>query len=174
MGANFFALRNVYKVKGGMAMDAEMYTALCGKELPAFYRVACSIVGCRADAEDAVQQAFLKAWKARGKVRPGAEKAWMMRIVINECYTILRKRRRLTPLEDLIYLPAPETSDTGLADAIRALPEPLRTPLLLKYMEGMTEKEVAAALHLSLTGVKNRLLRARRALKKLIDEEVAP
>lgn len=155
-------------------MDHAAYAALCQTHLSAFYRMAYSIVGNRADAEDAVQQAFLNAWRARNKARPGAEKAWMMRIVINECYTLLRRRNRTVPLEDASALPAPEMPDCGLHEAIRRLPEGLRTPLLLKYMEGLTEKEVAAAMHLSLTGVKNRLYRARKALKKLLDEEVAP
>ncbi len=155
-------------------MDDQTCAALCERELTAFYRVAYSIVGNRADAEDAVQQAFLRGWKARAQARPDAEKAWMMRIVINECYTILRKRKRTVPMDDLSALPAPSAPDAGLAEAIRALPESLRTPLLLKYMEGMTEKEVATVMHLSLTGAKNRLFRARKALKTLLDEEELP
>ncbi len=47
-----------------------------------------------------------------------------------------------------------------------ALPERLRTPLLMRYMEGYSEREIAAALHVPVTTVKNRLFRARKALKK--------
>ncbi len=155
-------------------MDAATCTALCRKELPAFYRMAVSITGNRTDAEDAVQQALLSAWKNRDRARPGLERAWVMRIVINECYTLLRQRRRVLPLEEVEALPAPETAEHGLADALRALPESLRTPLLLKYMEGMTEKEVATAMHLSVAAVKNRLFRARKALGKRLNEEVSP
>jgi RNA polymerase sigma-70 factor (ECF subfamily) len=55
------------------------------------------------------------------------------------------------------------------------LPESLRTPLLLFYMENYTEKETARALGITVTAVKNRLFRARRALKqRLTDWEVAP
>jgi len=136
----------------------------------AFYRMAYSIVSNRADAEDAVQQALLNAWKARKNAREGQEKAWLMRIVINECYTLLR-RRRFQPRE-VIEIPVLPPEDSGLFEGIRALPENLRTPFLLKYMEGMQEVEVAKALKLPVSSVKNRLFRARKQLKKWLSEEV--
>ena len=156
-------------------MDKATYTALCEEHLPAFFRTACSILHNPADAEDAVQQALLRAWHMRTKARPGLERAWVMRIVINESITLLRKRRRILPTEDVPALAAPAPEDhAALHAAIHALPETLRTPLLLKYMEGMSEKEVAAALHIPLSSVKNRLFRARKALQKQLSEEVQP
>ena len=154
-------------------MDETTYITLCEAYMPALFRVACSILGNRADAEDAVQQTLLLAWQHRAKARPGCEKAWMMRILVNTSRSILRKRRICVPLED-IPLTAPESTDFALREAIQALPENLRTPLLLKYMEGMTEKEVAAATGLSVTRVKSRLFRARKQLQKSLTEEVDP
>ena len=152
-------------------MDETTYIAVSEQYMPSLYRAAYSIVQNRHDAEDAVQQALLNAWKGREKARDGAERAWMMRIVINECYTILRKRQRSIPTDQV-----PETTvqqaDPALYEAISALPENLRTPFLLKYMEGMSEKEVAAALRLPLPSVKNRLFRARKKLQKELQEEV--
>ena len=95
----------------------------------------------------------------------------MMRIVINECYTILRKRQRSIPTDQVPETPV-QQADPALYEAISALPENLRTPFLLKYMEGMSEKEVAAALRLPLPSVKNRLFRARKKLQKELQEEV--
>ena len=157
-------------------MDKSVFIGLCREHMAALYRMAASILRSPPDAEDAVQQALLNAWAARKKASPGLEKAWLMRIVINESLTILRKRRRALPTEDFPALAAPEADDSAAAlhAAIRALPESLRTPLLLKYMEGMTEKEVAAALALPLSSVKNRLFRARKALQKQLNEEVSP
>lgn len=157
-------------------MDESVFIGLCREHMAALYRMAASILRSPPDAEDAVQQALLNAWAARKKASPGLEKAWLMRIVINESLTILRKRRRALPTEDFPALAAPEADDSAAAlhAAIRALPESLRTPLLLKYMEGMTEKEVAAALALPLSSVKNRLFRARKALQKQLNEEVSP
>ncbi len=154
-------------------MDEARYIALCEENLAVFYRMAYSIVSNRADAEDAVQQALMKAWQHRKKAHPGKEKAWMMRILVNECYTLLRQRRTL-PLEDAADVPAPNEQDDGLREALNALPEKLRTPLLLKYMAGMTEREAADALHLTVSGLKNRLFRARRQLKTLLNEEASP
>ena len=98
----------------------------------------------------------------------------MMRIVINECYNILRQRKRTVPAQDALEkADAPvQQADPALYDAISALPENLRTPFLLKYMEGMSEKEVAAALRLPLPSVKNRLFRARKKLQIELKEEV--
>lgn len=156
-------------------MDESVFIGLCREHMAALYRMAVSILRSPPDAEDAVQQALMKAWAARKKASPGLEKAWLMRIVINESLTILRKRRRTLPTDDFPTLAAPEADDSAaLHAAIRALPESLRTPLLLKYMEGMTEKEVAAALALPLSAVKNRLFRARKALQKQLNEEVSP
>ena len=156
-------------------MDESVFISLCQEHMAALYRMAVSILRSPPDAEDAVQQALLNAWAARKKASPGLEKAWLMRILINESLTILRKRRRTLPTDDFPTLTSPEaTGPSALHEAIRALPESLRTPLLLKYMEGLTEREVATALRLSLPAVKNRLFRARKALQKLLNEEVNP
>ncbi|MBQ2954133.1 MAG: RNA polymerase sigma factor [Clostridia bacterium] len=157
-------------------MDEAVFIDLCERQMASFYRMACSIVHEPADAEDAVQQALLNAWRARSRAKPGLERAWLMRIVINESLTLLRRRQRAIPTEDFPTLATPEDSgeSAALHAAIRALPESLRTPLLLRYMEGMSEKEVAAALRLPLSSVKNRLFRARRKLQTMLNEEVSP
>lgn len=155
-------------------MDESTYIALCQQHLPAFYRMALSITGTRPDAEDAVQQTLLKGWQHRQKARAGLERAWLMRILVNECYTLLRQRSRAIPMEDLPLQPHDAPGISPLQEAIRALPEHLRTPVLLKYMEGMSEKEVAEALRLPVSSVKNRLFRARKLLRKELNEEVGP
>lgn len=156
-------------------MDEAVFIDVCSTHMAGFYRIAFSIVHNQQDAEDAVQQALLRAWSARRKAVPGLEKAWLMRIVINESISLTRRRRRDIPVEDFPALAAPESPDDGgLRAAVNNLPEALRTPLLLKYMEGMAEKEVAAAMRLPLSAVKNRLFRARKALQKQLSEEAAP
>lgn len=147
------------------------FTELCRACMPGLYRVSMSILRSEADAQDAVQQAMLKAWQARERVYPGHEQAWLMRIAVNECRSIQRQRMRLVPAE---YLPegAYTPPDTSLRDAVEQLPESLRLPLLLKYMEGMTEEEAARALGMTRAALKGRLFRARHALAKLLNEEV--
>lgn len=155
-------------------MDESAYVAFCESMMPGMYRMAYSILRSRHDAEDAVQQALLNAWKYRDRARAGAERAWMMRILINVSRDLNRKRRRNLPADSFPDMAAPPTDgDTGLYEAIDELPDILRTVFLLKYMEGMTEKEISAVLHVPQTSVKNRLFRARRALQDKLKEEVA-
>lgn len=143
---------------------------------PTLYRLSMSILRHEADCRDAVQQAIMKAWAARDRVDPDRFRAYLTRIVVNECRNIQRRRQRVYPVAEMPDTEAvyqPEKSE--LAEAIQLLPESLRTPLLLFYMENYTEKETARALGITVTAVKNRLFRARRALKqRLTDWEVAP
>ena len=120
---------------------------------------------------DAVQQAAEKAWKASGRIHPGCEKAYITRIVINECRNIQRHRMRVVPSADFPVFRQEEKPDGELAEAIAELPEKYRTPLLLKYMEGYSEKEAAEALRISAAALKSRLFRARKLLKDIIIEE---
>ena len=152
-------------------MDDATFIRLCEAEMTGLYRMAVSILRRQQDAEDAVQQALLKGWTARQKAWRGSERAWLMRIVINECRNVQRYRMRVSPVETLPETPS-DVPDVGLRLAVDALPEALRLPLLLKYMESMSEKDIAVALRLSIPAVKSRLLRARRTLRKALNEEV--
>ena len=155
-------------------MDDTAYVALAKAQMPGLYRIAYSILRSRPDAEDAVQQALLSAWKHRDRARPGAERAWLARIVVNASRDVIRKRREV-PVDSFPDLAAPPSEpDTGLYEAIDSLPELLRTPFLMKYMEGMTEKEVSLALRIPVSSVKGRLFRARKALKIALGEEDTP
>ena len=139
--------------------------------MPSMFRMAYSIVKNRQDAEDTVQQALLKAWKARFKAKAGYEQAWLMRIVINEAITLLRKRKGRTTVQLPEIAVWPEERNEQLHVWVDEMPIKLRTPFLLKYMEGMTEKEVAEALRIPQSSVKNRLLRARRYMQEKLHEE---
>ena len=143
---------------------------------PTLYRISMSILRHEADCRDAVQQALLNVWAARGRLEESRFRAYLTRAVINECRNIQRRRMRETPIDempDLAYVMQPEQSE--LREAIDLLPESLRMPVLLHYMECFNEKETAGALGITVVAVKNRLYRARRALKQqLKDWEVAP
>ncbi|NCB34717.1 MAG: sigma-70 family RNA polymerase sigma factor [Clostridia bacterium] len=143
---------------------------------PSLYRISMSILRHEADCRDAVQQALLNVWAARRRLEQTRFRAYLTRAVINECRNIQRKRMRETPIDempDIEYVMQPEQSE--LREAIDLLPESLRMPLLLHYMECFNEKETASALGITVVAVKNRLYRARKALKQqLKDWEVAP
>lgn len=150
-------------------MTRERFEQLYLQLLPGLYRLAVSILHHREDAMDAVQQAVEKAWNASGRIRFGEEKAYITRIVINECRNIQRYRKRVIPWADFENENDHETN-SELSDIISALPEKNRLPLLMKYMEGYSEKEIADALWISESAVKSRLFRARIKLKNVILE----
>ena len=152
-------------------MDDAAFIQMCTESTATLYRVAFSILRKQQDAEDAVQQALMKGWVSRKRIWKGSEQAWMMRVVINECRNIQRHRMRVSPIERLPDNPS-DWPDIALRVAVDALPETLRLPLLLKYMESMSEKEIALALRLSVSAVKSRLHRARQALRNELNEEV--
>ena len=137
---------------------------------PSLRRIALSIVRSEHDAQDAVQQALLRVWERRERVDPARLKAYLTRAVINACRDVQRARMRNVPM-DAMPERAVEPPDTALRDAVESLEEKLRTPLLLHYMEGYTEREIARVLSLSLPQLKSRMFRARRKLRAMLSEE---
>lgn len=152
-------------------MDERALTRAMQEQLDGLYRLSMSILHAAADAQDAVQQGMMRAWEKRAQVHDEAKmRAWLTRIVINECRNIQRKRMRTFPVADLPEASGGSMDETGLADAMAALPEKLRTPLLLRYMEDFSEREIAQALGVPVTTVKSRLHRARRMLREELED----
>lgn len=154
-------------------ISGQQFTSEVTSLSPTLFRLCISILRSEQDAQDAVQQGLLKAWAGKEKIRPETFRAFLTRIIINECRNIQRQRQRVTPVEsieesgDATYIP----EDSGLKAAIGSLPEKLRTPLLLYYMENYREREIAASLGLSQVAVKNRLFRARKCLKAVLTDK---
>ncbi|HPF88480.1 MAG TPA: sigma-70 family RNA polymerase sigma factor [Candidatus Limiplasma sp.] len=136
------------------------------------YRVSTTILPQLCDREDAVQGAIEKAWRKQGKLRDDrAMHAWVIRILINECYTLLRRRKRET-LSDT--LPERETAPDALPDLYElftSLDEKYRLPMVLYYVEGYSVEETARMLKLPQGTLKSRLHRGRLLLKDTLDVE---
>lgn len=131
------------------------------------YRVSCSILHDHADREDAVQSAIEKAWRKRFSLRDEKRlQAWVVRILINECYAILRRQKRETPVEVLPDAPAPEGADPDLYRFFAGLPDTLRPAMVLHYVEGYEVKEIARMLRIPAGTVKSRLMRGREKMKE--------
>ena len=135
------------------------------------YRVAWSILRNEADVQDALQDAVLKAWEKRDKLREEKYfRTWMTRILINVCYDTQRIHRKIVPL-DKIPVQSFSVPDPDLAMALEALPEKLRLPLVLCYSEGMTYEEAADVLRIPMTTLRGRLRRGKKELRKELDAE---
>lgn len=115
------------------------------------YRVSCTLLRCEADREDAVQSALEKAWRGRFLLRQEQYmETWLTRILINECYAIMRRSRRIIPMAEVgENQPAQweaQNADEMLCRALTALPDTLRLPIVLHYMEGMDIRTIARTL----------------------------
>lgn len=137
------------------------------------YRVARGYLRSADECADAVQEALCKAWNKRQTVAPDRFRPWLTRIVINECHNIGRRKKRVQPMAD-VEPPEPISAPTpDLSGELSALPEKLRTPLLLHYLEGFSLEEVALALRVPIGTVKSRLHLARKALRLELEKEDA-
>jgi RNA polymerase sigma-70 factor (ECF subfamily) len=139
------------------------------------FRTACLILGNRSDAEEAVQEAFLRAWRFRASLATGSDvKPWLYRVVVNTCNSKLRQeiphRERLSSDGDLVSVSTVEDGPSGVAssqDLIRALqdlPTHLRIVIVLRYYSDLNERQIATAIGRRQGTVKSRLHEARRLL----------
>jgi RNA polymerase sigma-70 factor, ECF subfamily len=142
---------------------------------PQSVRTAYLILGNRPDAEDAVQEAFLRAWKFRNSLsKETSVRPWLYRVVVNTCNSKLRQdipRRERNDLDhDLDIMPADvEANDRFAATndvtrAMKDLPAHLRIVIVLRYYAELSEREIAIAIGRKPGTVKSRLHEARRRL----------
>ena len=137
------------------------------------FAVSYLILGHSADCEDAMSAAILRAYENRGKLNKRESfRAWFLQILRHEAYNLLRKQRRLTPVEELPEAPAPEGDDAGRLDlqaALDQLTEDQRTALLLQQ-EGYDLAEIGQALDVPVGTVKSRISRAKKTLRAILEE----
>lgn len=134
------------------------------------YRLAVSYTKSKQDAEDVCQNVFLKLMRQQN-IDPGKEKSWLMQVTANECRSLLRSHwwRTTVPMEEALTIRVPDTS--SISETLMRLNPKYRVVLYLHYYEGFSSSEIAQLLKISQSAVTTRLSRARRDLKKLIEEE---
>ena len=132
------------------------------------YRTALAILGDCHEAEDAVQDAFLRCLeKAPAFESPEHARAWLLRVLVNGCKSRLRSPwRRTAPLLETYPAAGPEERET--LEAIQALPPKDRAVLHLYYYEGYQTAEIARLTGEREGTVRSRLSRARGKLKELL------
>ena len=141
---------------------------------PRLFRVCYAILPERADRDDAIQEALLKAWRRRGTLRDEAVfETWLTRIAINECKSMLRRRRRMpvAELDERIPASGDAIPDLALHNALQGLELKLRMPVVLHYAEGYTMTETARLLGIPVGTAKHRLEQAKTILKERLKEE---
>ena len=138
---------------------------------PAMLRAAYSVLGNKDDAEDAVQDAFIKLMQTRPVFNNGQhEKAWLIRVTVNISKNMLRRIRRENAEPD-INAAAEQTEENTVLGAVLSLPPKYRAVIHLYYYEGYSIKEIAAILNIPAASVGTLLSRGRKKLEKLLKGE---
>ncbi len=169
--------------------DVDAFNRLVVEYQQLAYNVAYRILGNEEQAADATQDAFLRGYAALYQFRGGSFKAWLLRIVTNCYYDLLRVKQRhpTTPIDDLVEddehsrlvedsteLPDESLERQELAaliqEGIATLPDDQRIVVVLSDIEGLSYDEIAAITSVSLGTVKSRLSRARAKLRDYLLE----
>lgn len=131
--------------------------------------MAYNLLGNQQDAEDAVQEAFLKAYRAQAEFRTGAAvHTWIFRILVNVCLDEGRRRQRRPVVEAGVELAGrAESPDLRMAlrHALDLLPDRQRAVFLMASVEGLPHADIAAILEISESNSRTLLLEARRQLQ---------
>ena len=141
-------------------------------------RTAMRILNDQGDAEDAVQNAFMQVIRHFEKIFqiPCEDLPfWIISIVKNEAYMILRKRKRTAPLEEDWASFSERASDVSdraaLVELFGSLPDTYRRVLEMKVLLGYTDKEIAEHLGITETAVSTRASRGRQLLREILEKE---
>ncbi len=137
------------------------------------YRISYAQLTQSCDRDEAVQECLYKAWKKRHQLKDERfMQTWVIRILINECHNIQRKKVRELPLNEVPERVAPKDAHLELHDALFSIDETLRIPIILHYIEGFSIGEISQILRCPQGTVKSRMLRGRQELKIILSEEV--
>jgi RNA polymerase sigma-70 factor (ECF subfamily) len=168
-------------VRRALGGDARAFTQLVDRHSAACLRFATRMLGDAADAEDAVQEAFVRAHRALHRYEPRETfRAWLFAILVNRCRTSAfrrgRRRRRFVydevAMESAYVEPDAAASESRLELelALDALEPEQREAFLLKHVEQLSYDEMAAATGLGVSALKMRVKRACDRLQSLLRE----
>ncbi|MBT2544849.1 RNA polymerase sigma factor [Streptomyces sp. ISL-44] len=162
--------------------DDSAFEVLVRRHSDAMLRLAARLLGNGVEAEDAVQESFVSAWRRLPQFRgEAAFGSWMYRIVTNRCLHILRSRHSDRPLDSVPEPSAPDHQfspprTAEAADSVRALAAALerltpeqRACWVLRELHGMAYEEIATAVGIAETAVRGRIFRARRSLTEAME-----
>lgn len=162
-------------VDAARAGDVDAFEVLVRRHQGKMYRVALRLLGSDADAQDATQETFVRAWRGLGRFRgESAVSTWLYRIVTNRCLNVVAARRPAESLDpdlpsvgsDPAEIAEQRERFAAVARHVRSLPPEQRAALVLRDFEGLSYEEVAAVLGVSVAAVKGRIHRARLSVLK--------
>lgn len=160
--------------------ERELFTAIYEQNHSRMEHIAIQILNNQSDAEDAVQNAFIQVIRHFDKVHSipcNNLVFWLISIVKNEAYMILRKQKRTVPIEDLedwtaFSKRAEDVTDyVALVELFAELPDTYRQVLEMKIVLGYTDAEISEHLGITKTAVSTRVSRGRQLLREILDRE---
>lgn len=154
-------------------MDREEFVLRTNAVKERLYRTAYLYLGNESDALEAVDEAVYQALRALKQLkRSEFFESWLTRILINACHKELRRRKRIMPVDGLPDTAGPDEYDhLSLKEAVRHLPDELRTVVILRFFSGYTQAETAEILKVPQGTVATRQRRALRLLRLELGEE---
>lgn len=163
------------KSKSNIEMEnrKEAFSSYIGEYKTNMFRLAKSILHHDADAEDTVSEAILKAYTKLHTLRDmDSFKPWIMKILVNESYTLSNRRKRMLYLEEIEVSEAfAHHEGREIWPIVKEMEEEFRTVTILFYYEDLSLKEISKVLGVPLGTVKSRLSRARGKLKEMLADE---
>ncbi|SDA66333.1 RNA polymerase sigma factor [Mesorhizobium qingshengii] len=181
---------DMHLVRRALARENGAFRAIMKAHNQRLYRIARGVVRNDSEAEDIVQEAYVRAFASLGTFRGDSSLAtWLSRIVINEALGRLRKRRRTVampePQAEIIQFPLNPSDDPERTMAQRqilklveqatdSLPDVYRTVFVARVIEGLSIEETADLLGVRPETVKTRLHRARALVRKALDDQIGP
>ena len=134
------------------------------------YRVALSTLQSDMDAQDAVQDVFIKYMSSNPEFKDAEhEKAWFLRVTVNRCHDMLRSRKvrlKLHAESDVEPVNPASKARQELFEVLQSIPEKYKSTVILHCLEGLSLQETADVLGISLSAAKMRLKRAREIIKE--------
>jgi RNA polymerase sigma-70 factor, ECF subfamily len=170
---------SIEEVEQAMRGDHDAFTALIGASATRLYALASLILRDTDRAQDATQEAIVRAWLELPRLRdPERFEAWLRRMVVNACYDEGRRTRRRAEVS-LLRLSEHQTGDTTarfaeserIDQAFRRLPLEQRTTLVLQHQFGMSHLDIAETLGIPVGTVKSRIRYGTAAMRAALEAD---
>lgn len=147
--------------------DTDAFEKLMQGQMQSMYKTAWAMLGNDEDVADSIQETILTCYEKIGQLKTDAYfHAWLIRILINKCNDLLRKRSRTQLMEEPIEIAVTEDAyeNAEWKEVLRVLDEKYRVVVILYYIEGFSTVDISKILGLSKSAVRSRLLRAKKQL----------
>lgn len=164
--------------------DQTAYGILVDRHLSLNLGYATKLLGNTAEAEEVMQEAFIRVWKHASRWDPARKTrftTWFYRVVTNLCYDVGRKRKPQEKVEILETIASEEASAENVIAvdqrskqvkiALEELPQRQKTAIMLCYFQGLSNREAAEVMEVSLNALESYLVRGRRNLADILREE---